>query len=520
MKITEKNIQIFFILSIILLAIYFIISAYNTQMLGEDESLYKFLGEEFSKPEPIKYFSYTFGKEIPLIQAIFVPLLSSVLFIIFGSSLVLGKIIVSIFAILTIIIVYLIGKRYNIWYGVVSAFLLMTITYFSFYSLLFYLEVPIAFFSALVTYIILKFSDSFKKWVGIQIGTIILGIILVITYFTKFSGLIEFIIVLVYFISLYITSKNKNYLKNLLITVLIFIVFISPYLIRNLILYKYPFFEPINFLFKYDNSASFFLSITPEWMAKAMSTISPVTLSLNNIISSLSLVPFILSIFGISYFLASKDKSKDEDKALFLLIVSTILFLLVFAISLLSVYTILEYRHFSIIYPQIALLGGFFLWKLKEFKQVFTLIIVAVIIFGLYTSIITVGSTSTQLKYSKPYVEGLTWIKHNTPEDSSLFTTYMGSVMEYANRKKVIWTIDEFPEIMTANDGKFIYDSLKKYNVSYILIWNPLLSEDYIIPHANLIGVFTFNFKDKISTNTNFNLIFSNSEVLIYELVL
>jgi 4-amino-4-deoxy-L-arabinose transferase-like glycosyltransferase len=511
MNANDKKVQIFFILSIVLLAVYFIISARNTQMLGEDEYIYKLLGEEFSKPTPMKYFSYSFGKEIPLIQAIFIPLLISNFFMIFGPSMALGKVVVALFGFLTIFLVYLIGKRYNVWYGIASAFLLLTIGYFSYYSLLFYLEIPVAFFSALVTYMVLKFSDSFKKWEGIQISAVILGIILVISYFTKFSALILDVVVLAYFVLLYIMSKNKNYLKNLFIVFLTFAILISPYVIRNLILYNYPYFEPINPLFKYDN-------YNPKWMIDAMSVISPVTLSVNDIASTLGWLSLLLSIFGISYFLASKDKSKPEDKSLFLSILSVVLFLVVFVVSFLSVYTILDYRHFSLIYPQIALIGGFFLWKLKEFKSIFAVFIIAVAILGLYTAITTVNFESAQVRYSKSYIEGLNWIKSNTPKDSVIFTTYLGSVMEYANRQTV-WTIDEFPQIMSANDSKFIYDSLKKYNVSYVLIWSPLLSQDYIVPQANLIGTFTYNFLDKISNSTNFKPVFSNSEVLIHQLV-
>lgn len=511
MKINEKSVNIFFILIVILLGLYFVISAYSTQMLGEDEYIYKFLGEEFSKLTSLKHFSYSFGKEIPLIQAIFIPLLTSIFFMVFGSSLAIAKVIVSIFGVLTVLVVYMIGKRYNVWYGIASAFILMSINYFSYYSLLVYLEIPVAFFSALVTYMVLKFSDSFKKWEGIQISAVILGIILVISYFTKFSALILDVVVLAYFVLLYIMSKNKNYLKNLFIVFLTFAILISPYVIRNLILYKYPYFEPINPLFKYDNPS-------PKWMIDAMSVISPVTLSVSNIISALSWLSFILSIFGISYFLVSKDKSKPEDKSLFLSILSVVLFLVVFVVSLLSVYTILEYRHFSLIYPQIALMGGFFLWKLKEFKSIFAVVIIAVAILGLYTTITTVNFESSQVRYSKSYIEGLNWIKSNTPKDSVIFTTYLGSAMEYANRQTV-WIIDEFPQIMSANDSKFIYDSLKKYNVSYVLIWSPLLSQDYIVPKANLIGTFTYNFRDKVSASQNFKQVFSNSEVSIYQLV-
>ncbi len=511
MEINDKTLQTVFMVIIVLLGIFFTISAFNTEMLGEDEALYRFLGEEFSKPEPIKYFSYNFESEMPLIQPFFMTLVFSSLFMVFGSSLALAKVVVAVLGILTVLLVYMTGKKFNIWYGIASAFLLLTITSFSHFSMLAYLEVPIAFFSALITYAVISFSDSFKNWSGLSHKAVILGIFLAMAYFTKFSGLIMVVIVFLYLLFLYSKSKNKNYLKNLLLILIVFSVLIAPYVIKNIILFNYPYFEPLNTMFSYDNPR-------PQWMVDAMSSISPVSLSIANIMTSFGWIPAILAIFGASYLFYNKDGNKKENLLLIFSIIMVFVFILSFSVIHITGYTILEYRHFSVIYPQIALLGGLFLWKLKDFRKTLTIFLIVVVVLGLYTSASVVSSTSNQVRYPAAYIEGLNWIKYNTPEDSVLFTVYMGSVMEYANRK-VVWTTHDFPELMSTQDNEFIYNKLKEYGVSHIFIWRQVVAQNYVIPHANLIGVFTYNFIERVNNDNRYNLVFSNSEVSVYEVL-
>ena len=156
--------RLFFVLLIILLAV-FMYYANRTPMLGEDEPLYYWYGKELSQFRlPI----YKGGR--PFIQPILIPLVFSVFFFFFGPSLALAKMIISIFAILTVFILYLIGKKTNVWLGIFSSLLVLLPSYFSHFSMLTYVEIPIAFFSALVMYTVMNIKD--KK------SAIIAGIVL------------------------------------------------------------------------------------------------------------------------------------------------------------------------------------------------------------------------------------------------------------------------------------------------------------------------------------------------------
>ncbi len=134
------------------------------------------------------------------------------------------------------------------------------------------------------------------------------------------------------------------------------------------------------------------------------------------------------------------------------------------------------------------------------------------IVFSLYSGIITAVNTSNTSRYPQSYIEALTWINENTPEDSIIFTTYSGSVKYFAERDNV-WNINEFPEIMKSTNSTYIYETLKKYDVSYILIWRSLVSQDIVVPGSNILGVFTNNFVDKVlNDKDHFDIAYQNSD--------
>ena len=94
----------------------------------------------------------------------------------------------------------------------------------------------------------------------------------------------------------------------------------------------------------------------------------------------------------------------------------------------------------------------------------------------------------------------------------------------FADRRNV-WSINEFPDIMTTQNSTYIYDTLEKYNVSYILIWRAIVADRYIVPESNLIGAFTYNFVNIVSNDiqnnnqTHFNIACQNQDDLILKLV-
>lgn len=502
--ISEKNLEKAFIIFLLFLGVYYIYLSYGTRMLGEDEGYYFSMAKQFSQGN----FNIHDFKGIPNIPAsIFLSLLYSFFFSIFGASLGLAKVVSAIFGLLTLIMVYLIGKKFNIYFGIFSSLLLLSILTFTHFMLIAYSDIPIAFFSIFLVYLLLNL-DTFKK-------SIFAGLTLGIAYFAKSSALLFVLIMILYLIFQYFSEKNKKYLKFILLTLIIFALVLMSLAIRNLYLYNYPYVEGLNLFFK----APVLEKFDATWMTEVFKTVSPVRLSLQLFSSTFGSILLFLSIFGISWLITNYKENKKETKLLFLSALTVVIFLIVFSATYYSGYIPLESRYLSIIFPQLALLGGFFLWKMKGWKSQLLIVIVPILLFSLWSSISVVQETYAMQRYPNDYIEALKWIKQNTPKDSLIFTTYSGSLSYYADRESVWSNIKGFPELMTTTNSTFIYNTLKSYNVSYILIWRSTMAQNYIIPESNLWGVFTYNFANVISKDTNhFNVTFSNDNNWIFKL--
>jgi 4-amino-4-deoxy-L-arabinose transferase-like glycosyltransferase len=494
-----------FIIIIFLIGSYYIYLAFGTQMLGEDEAVYVALAKEFSNSN---FPSSSVVSTGPAVYAVFTSLFFSSFFMIFGVSLSLAKALVAFMGFLTILLVYIIGKKFSIYYGFFAAVLLISLTGFSHESMLAYVEIPIALFSAFLTYLLLEFKVDQKDAI---FKSVLIGSITALGFFVKASALVLVFVLFSYFIGLYYYTKNKNYLKFLLIYLVTFSVLVSGFIFRNLILYQFPYFEGLNIFFKPSYT-------TPTWLTDAVKQITPASISLSTYSSEFGWLALILSIFGASWLLVNWKTNLTETKFLIALFLPVVVFISIFNIFLITSSSAMDPRYLSIIFPQISLLGGFFLWKLKEFKKFLIFLILILLFAGSIFGILTAQTTSQSQRYPSDYLQALSWLKLNTPKDAFIFTAYSGSLLQYAERKN-IWTIDEFPEIMHSQNGTYIYNTLKKYNVSYILIWSGILAQDYIIPQSNLLGAFTYNFYNIVSNDTeHFEVKFSNSDNVIFKL--
>lgn len=346
LKDIEKNIQLIFIIFLIVLGIFYIYLAFNTSMLGEDEATYFYVGKEISQGNLPLYIA-----NLPLTIPLFVPLAYSIPFILFGSSLGLAKAITAIFGILTILTVYLIGKKINIWFGLFSALLLLSLPFFSHFSLISYVEIPIAFFSAIIIYIFLNMRN-YKD-------SILAGVVLCLSFLTKASGLVLIMAALIYAVFFYLARKDKKYFKLTLIAIVIAALFSSALALRNLIAFHYPFFEGLNLFFELPKQYE-----SPSWIGEITKTISQ-KVALQDYFSLFGIPLFFLIIFGFSYFAVELPKSDDKNIKLFLM--TSIIFLIFLILFIyLSSTTGVDPRYFSIVFPQIALIGGYFLYQMKE----------------------------------------------------------------------------------------------------------------------------------------------------------
>ena len=88
----EKHIEYIFLIFLLALSVFYIYSAFNTPMLGEDEATYHYTGKEIMEGKLT-----LFVENKPVKLPLFVPLLYSVFFILLGPSLQVAKMVIAIF---------------------------------------------------------------------------------------------------------------------------------------------------------------------------------------------------------------------------------------------------------------------------------------------------------------------------------------------------------------------------------------------------------------------------------------
>ncbi|MEM5778155.1 MAG: hypothetical protein QXD43_00140 [Candidatus Aenigmatarchaeota archaeon] len=474
---------------IAILAGFFLYFASSTDMLGEDEGFYITNVNKIIQND-LKPFDIT-GRQTIFVP--FIPALTAAIFLILGPSLSLAKVIISIFAILTIFVLFLQTKKYGFIAAISSIIILVSIPLFTHFSFIYYVDIPIAFFSILLIYLF-STLDSNKK-------AIITAVVLSTAFYTKQSALI--FVILLFLSSLYklYFKKDKKYFKLAFITLLITIIAIVPWVLYNLFTYGYPHTEGLNIFFKQKE--------LPEWLFKSQITISPHL----NIIEIFTPIQLFLFCLGLAYFLCSKEEE------LILPLTVIVIFFIIFFIRL-TTGVVSENRYFIIIFPQVALVSSFFLQKIYEKNNKSILLLIIILAFMLYQTIIVALNTSSSQRYPNDYKEALSWIKTNTQENEIIFTAYRGSLLYYANRYNKWSDIEEFPQLMTTQNSTYIYETLKKENVSYIFIWRNIIADRYIIPESNIYGVFTYNFLNTISNDSeHFNVTFQNQNNIIYKLL-
>jgi hypothetical protein len=493
----NRKIESIFILFIILLGFYFSYLSLNTQMLGEDEASYYSLAKDFMNLE--------YNKDIyvvmPLTSLFYVPF-----FYVFGTSLGIAKAVISIFGILTLIFIYLFCKKiepasfYGInVFGMASISVILTISYFTHFMLISYTEIPIAFFSILFTYLLLDFNTVKKATV--------VGIMMGLAIYVKATAFLLPVILFLLFLGNYVIKRDKDSLhsfKLVLLSCLIFVLILLPFVVRNLILFNFPFVEVLDLFFK----------IPPEFTSWGTAeTLKTISLPIN-LYDVFGYIALFLSIFGIIYSFQTKNEKMILVTFIFLLFISVF-----FVRSFLGT-AISDPRYFSFIFPQIAILGGYYLSKTFQWKRYLVSIVLVLFIFSVSISVAVALTTSQTQRYPSNYINALNWIRRNTNQEDIIFTAYGGSLKYYGERISVWSRMIEFPEVMTTSNSTRIYDVLKQYNISYVLVWRGILAENYIIPGSNINGAFTYNFLSQVDNDKeHFNLEYSNEDNFIYKLL-
>jgi len=489
----KNSIKILFIF----LAVIYIYFAYNTTFLGEDEWIYMKIARDF---DSLKWNIFD-AQGLPASYPPLISLIYAIPFLVSGVNLAIAKIIIALFGVGIVCLIYLTSlkidstslKGFSI-FGLASISILLSISSFTHYMQLAYVEIPIAFFSLLFLYAFLFKFNKLKD-------AVFLGVIMGISFYMKLSAIFLPIVLFIFAVLMFLLKKDKKTLKLSAIAIIVSVLVVSPWIVRNLILYGYPFVEGLNLFFKLPPTY-------PEWVTEASQTLSvPV-----DMFSTFSLISILFAVFSVVYCILAKDMKLSMP------ILMLVVFLLVYYLRFSIGSGISDPRYFSIIFPQIALIGGYFLPKLYNDKKYFAILLVAIIIFSFYVSLATAYQTSSYQRYPDNYISALTELKKISKPDDIVFTTYGGSLGYFADRQN-IWTIKEFPEVMTTTDSSYIYNTLRDYNISYILVWRGVVAQNYIVPESNLIGAFTPTFINAVDGDKGrFETVYTNEDNIVWRL--
>ena len=480
---------------IIILGVYYCFLATTSPMTGEDEAVYIAIGEMISQGNLIGAAPF------------FIPTLYAPFFLLLGPSLAIAKVISAVFGLLTLIAVYFVGRRVSVEAGIFSALLLLTMQWFTHFMLIAYMEVPIAFFSVVVLYLMFR-MDSWR-W------GVVMGVVLGVSFYTKFSGLFLVMFFTVYALHMLIIERNRAYFKYSLIALLVFSAMFVPYVARNLILYDYPYVTGLDMLF--ETPVNVFRLNTLQILSLEPGTHPYYEIAGATMRASVDFE----NTFGwaalLFVFMGSAYAWVKKEKLMLLPIAMVVLFFGVWIVNG------GEARYFSIIFPQMALVGGMFLGSVTKHinkKWVSGILVLVVTYLALTISLPIAEKTSTLVRFPADYIEALDWIEKNTPYDSFIFTAFGGSVRYYGRRDQIWNQIPEYPYMMETNSSEYIHTTLSDYNVSHILVWAGIVGEEYFIPGRNMAGIFNTNFVNLVFNDPdNFKTVFKNTNNIVIEVI-
>lgn len=412
------------------------------------------------------------------------------------------KLFTPLFGILTILLVFLIGKKfYSTRVGIIAAIFTASIPLFIHFSIITYLETLDTFMLLLVLYTsFIAMEKKDKK------SIILAGVI-----FSLFVKEISFFIPIFFIIFLILMTFNrkfdKNDFKTLFIITLIGLALYSPWMLRNWLVHSNPVYPLYPSIFGYKDLD------TESLILRQNSTNFISLFNLSTLISYFSPLIILLTCFGIS--LAFVKSSKEN--------IWLVSFLIAFLLPIILVPYTVDIRYLFQEIPIIALLSALFVTEIFDFmknKKYFSyavLIIIAVI--SLY-SITTVYSEAIRVDTlrSSPtgYAEAYSWINKNTSTDAVFMDLFTPNLVYFTGR------VATFPHIVNSGELWNFWklseqDALKllsKENINYIVVDSDLV-------YASQSSVWITFPVESINTMESwgsFTRVYDNGHIIIYKI--
>lgn len=442
-----------------------------------------------------------------------------------------NKILIPIFSILTSLVIYIFLKKRGLpKAGMVAAFSFLMIPGLVTYGVLNYVETSnVLFFTSAAIFGFYAFENRSLK------SALLSGIFSGFAMLTDAMGLLLIPLFILYFILLNIgqTIKNKKInssavlgsIKTLVIILAISAILLSPWLARNLILYK-------GFCYNFlpgDCSPKLDIKLYPyEGEGSNLGAVPQTGTGMN--VAKMGFPSYFNFAFGwaaailLFFGLASLALRKDRI-GLFV----GVWFFIFLAVMLQQSFfggraeDVPRYTLFG--FASLAMIAGIFANDcfefLKKFRGKIGTILGIIFIILILSSLWVYGADKLNTmkgvkNFSQGFFAACDWVNRNTPKDSYIFATYAQHVAYHCNRNSTVNLIDQGFIQLSNNDTA--YEHLKLHGFDYVFVPRFTIS---IVPYSESISLKMLGY---LESSSKFQKVYDNSDryqdyVLVYRVL-
>ncbi len=438
----------------------------------------------------------------------------------FGYHEFIIKIFTPFISILTVLSSFLLVKRlYNKTIGLISSIILVTFPSFITYSVLFYNESLFLFYTTLsILLLLLSIKDNNKKY------WVLSALFASLAFLTKHNGIIFLVflpLIGIYWL-IYEKSKRKiDIFRDYFVFGVIFLLMLSPFLLRNFNYYKTPLCYPLPF---FDTSGCAVLDFKPKYefeirTLQGGSENNLMRFGLVNFVNfaygewSIDKVPLKFLYKPIEPLATYIAKNMGLTLSSFILLMGgfagliimimkrshiNLILLIILFTSLLVFYQSRfraedAARYVLLWAPIIAIISAFY-WNeiykiLNKYHKYFGIVIFVILLLIGYQSVVGRLSTMANVKqFSPSFFEACDWVKENLPEDSMLLT-FWGYRAVYNCQRNIA---SAYADIRLSNDPQYITDVSKQHGITHLFIQKFSISgepsrESYSIDFVRLL---------------------------------
>lgn len=418
-----------------------------------------------------------------------------------GMSEITIKLLTPLISVLTGIATYITVKHfYNPKMGALAAIILVTIPSFVTYSVLFYTDALVTFFTIMFVF---TFALSLKS--GRNLHMLVAGAFGALAFMTKLTGYAAYAFVILTFLYYFLRGKKiLPMLKHYLPMIVIMLLIPAASFLRSYVYYGTPICYGIPIVsFVTDNifdlsgcqistleSEYSFEGRTEKTGSEAnvfdMGLSSYLEFAYGNIWFIIFALMGGLFIVGAALMKKSKENIMNFSLIAMMLIFAVLFFTITkraedtarYSLMWTPIIAIIAAKYFDAIYNAI---------KSRQ-KHLAVAVFIAVVIIGSFTAYVKIDSLYAVKNFSPSFFEACDWIDKNLPEDALITTVWSYRASYNCNRA----TTGNDPDISASNNVTHILQTAKSNGITHIFIQkfsisNQALSESYSIEYINLL---------------------------------